>query len=768
MTRKRRARRPPMVVLPQLRALDPAVCLARDGIELLAFDAGRGRAGLVVTVEARRGDAAAVVLRAVQLADPQDRAAFAAEVAGADDAAAAIVVGLLLELVPAVEGALRTHKRRAAVDAEYHATADGLFLTRPGRAPSRLTNFDAKIVTEVIADDGSGELRRLFDVEAQLHGRAYRFLVPAAQFGGLGWMADHLGAGAIAFPGEGRAHAGVAIQALSGDAPQRRVFAHTGWRTLDDGCRVYLHASGAIGADGVVPDVEVQLPNELAEYVLPPPPAGAERTAAVRASLALADLAPPSVAVPPLAAAYRAALGSTDFSLHITGETGMFKTAFVALHQQHYGAALDERHLPASWRSTANAIEALAYAAQDALLTVDDFAPSGDAYAVARWHREADSLLRAQGNRAGRQRMRADATLRPHRPPRGLLMSTGEDVPRGQSLRARLLVVEVVAGDIDVSQLGACQRAGADGTYARALSAFVQWTARHADEVWRHRADVVAQLREAAAASGRHRRTPAIVAELAWAWWILLSFSVDVGAVTIPEAATRWEAGWQALGAVAAAQVRWQAASEPTLRFLELLVAAVASGRAHVAAPDGGPPLEPAGWGWRYEGGGDHAEWRARVDRIGWLEEADLYLEPEAAYAAVQRLARDGGDALGLTSATLRRRLRDRRLLASADEKRQTLTIRKTVEGRRREVLHLHADALATAADTAVVTGTSAGGAGGWNGSGPSQADISNPTNGQPMDSDTSLPLVGLVGKIEGRQREPGDDDVEPTGGGKA
>ena len=51
------------------------------------------------------------------------------------------------------------------------------------------------------------------------------------------------------------------------------------------------------------------------------------------------------------------------------------------------------------------------------------------------FHREADRLVRAQGNRSGRQRMRQDSTLRPAKPPRGLLLSTGEDVPRGHSLR---------------------------------------------------------------------------------------------------------------------------------------------------------------------------------------------------------------------------------------------------------------------------------------------------------------------------------------------
>ena len=39
--------------------------------------------------------------------------------------------------------------------------------------------------------------------------------------------------------------------------------------------------------------------------------------------------------------------------------------------------------------------------------------------------------------------MRADGSLRAVRAPRGLIVSTGEDVPRGQSLRARLLVPDI-------------------------------------------------------------------------------------------------------------------------------------------------------------------------------------------------------------------------------------------------------------------------------------------------------------------------------------
>src|SRR5206468_3731005 len=100
-------------------------------------------------------------------------------------------------------------------------------------------------------------------------------------------------------------------------------------------------------------------------------------------------------------------------------------------------------------------LEGLASTAKDALLVVDDFAPQGGAHDVARYHREADRLLRAQGNRAGRGRCRPDGSVRPARPPRGSIISTGEDVPRGQSLRARLLVLELAPGELDWSRLTA-------------------------------------------------------------------------------------------------------------------------------------------------------------------------------------------------------------------------------------------------------------------------------------------------------------------------
>jgi len=150
---------------------------------------------------------------------------------------------------------------------------------------------------------------------------------------------------------------------------------------------MYLHAAGALGAAGPVTGFELQLPTTLRHYRLAWPEDPGALLRAVRSSLRFLSILPDSVGFPLLGAAYRASLGKLDFSMFLTGKTGVFKTALAALCQQHFGAGLDARHLPASFASTAQAIQCLASQAQDALLVVDDFVPTG---------RHSDSAYRTQ------------------------------------------------------------------------------------------------------------------------------------------------------------------------------------------------------------------------------------------------------------------------------------------------------------------------------------------------------------------------------------
>ena len=131
----------------------------------------------------------------------------------------------------------------------YRATPGGLVWEKPtqnGSVPTPLTNFTARIKADVSEDDGA-EVERSFEIEAMLSGRHHAFTVPARQFPGMGWVTEHLGAGAIVQPGFGvKDHARAAIQTLSVEIPARRVYAHTGWRKIG-GEWLYLHAHGAVG-----------------------------------------------------------------------------------------------------------------------------------------------------------------------------------------------------------------------------------------------------------------------------------------------------------------------------------------------------------------------------------------------------------------------------------------------------------------------------------------------------------------------------------------
>jgi hypothetical protein len=668
--------------LPLLRILKPSTVI-------LAFDADAPSNPHV----ARAGQATADALAAegwevaVESWDPT-------RAKGIDDALAA-GVPILTTIQPAAEPEQPSLDGPEARAGRYRVTPNGLVWSRPtkdGAVEQVLTNFTARIVTDVVEDDGA-EARRRFEIEARLNGTHKSFFVAAESFPGMGWATEHLGARAIVYPGLGlRDHARAAVQLLSEEVTERTVYSHSGWRELPAGW-AYLHAGGAVGTCGAVPGVEVALPDSLGRLELPTPPEGEELRAAVWASLGLLDVAPAPIAFPLLAAVYRAALGETDFSLHLAGPSGAGKSELAALVQRHFGAGMDARNLPGSWSSTANALEALAFAAKDAVLVVDDFAPTGAAGDADRIHREADRILRAQGNASGRLRMRADGSLRAVRAPRGLIVSTGEDVPRGQSLRARLLVVEVGPIDVDWEALTASQEAAGEGLCARALSGFLRFVAGRYDEVRASLAACLPELRDAAARSGAHRRTPGIVASLAAGVGGFLIFARSAGALSDGQCEELWTNAWKALGEAARRQGEHQAGAEPAQRFVELLRSAIASGRAHVAGPDGNRPDAGEGaWGWRLNIYGTH---EPKGDRVGWLEGDALYLDPDAAYAAAQGLGHEIGDRLAVVPQTLRKRLKERGMLCTLGERRQTLTVRRSFEGQRREVLHLAAATVA-------------------------------------------------------------------------
>lgn len=577
--------------------------------------------------------------------------------------------------------------------------------TREGPVLVPLCNFDARITGEEVRDNGA-ERRVLFSVAATLQsGTPLPALsVPADQFPSLGWVTPGWGNRAVIYAGSGtKDHLRTAVQLLSGSPPQRTVYEHLGWRKTGAGW-FYLHGGGAIGTVGTPPDVEVFLEGKLSAYNLPLPTDGEPLRQAVQSSLALLSLARADLIYPLLAAIYRAPLAealSVDCSLFLAGGTGCQKTELSALAQAHYGAGFHGKLLPGNWVTSENSLEKQTFLVKDALFTVDDFAPGGTSAEVQRLHQKADRIFRGQGNKQGRGRMRADGSLRPEFYPRGLVLSSGEDIPGGQSCRARLLVLEMSRGDVDLEQLTLAQAMAREGQYAQAMAGYLQWLAPQMDELRISLRTLHEELRQAARRGGAvHDRVPDNVVSLALGLYHFLRFAAEVGAITTTELSEHWEQGWQALLSQGDRQEVHVQQEEPAARFISLLSACLAAGHAHVADPDAGrTPEHPQRWGWqrRAFGTGEHwhEEWQPQGKCLGWIEDSDLFLQPDEAYAAVQRLAHAQGGSISVSQQTLWKRLSEKGFLASREEKRGRNTIRRTLAGMRRDVLHLRVEILA-------------------------------------------------------------------------
>lgn len=578
-----------------------------------------------------------------------------------------------------------------------------------------LCNFTSGIVAEIVLDDGY-EVHRELHVAGKGHdGRDFETAkIPSDKFEAMNWPLQTWGGRAILAAGNGtKSHLRAAIQLLSPpDYPVRRVYRHSGWRNLG-GLWYYLHAGGAIGADGALPGVEVSLEDRLAQLRLPEPaPKRAPELAdAVRASLELLEIAPdPVVGAVVLGGVYRAMLAEaapSTAAIWIEGPTGSFKSQIAALAQAHYGAAFwTSDLLPTNWSSTANAIERVAFVAKDAALVVDDFAPTGSRSDQDKLHQQAERLIRSIGNQQGRGRMTADVELRKTYVPRGFILSTGEDIPRGQSLKARLVVVSLEKGTIDQHKLTLAQSDARAGKYALAMSGFARWLAPRLDTLRATLRERAAELRQQAARAGlTHRRTPDNVASLFAAWETFLEYAQEDAGLDASRAREAREVVWRALISTLSDQAELTTLEDPVTRFFDILRGAMQAGRCYVTKADGSPPDNPASWGWVSTGHVNidpdpnapppREAWTTRGSRIGILP-ADapglIYLYPEPAFRTAKDAGAMHGDGLAVGQRTLWRRMRESGKIVHRDEARNRNTIRRKIDGQEVDVVVLSAE----------------------------------------------------------------------------
>lgn len=563
-----------------------------------------------------------------------------------------------------------------------------------------LCNFQARINAEVMRDDGA-EQTAVFSLSGSLStGEVLPTVpVPASQFSGMNWVMQNWGARPVVCHGQNtRDKLREGIQTRSLDTIESRtVFTHTGWRKLKGHGWGYLHAGGAIAADGNVSDLEIDL-DKLENYCLPEPATGMALLGAVKASLETLTLAPDRVTLPLWLSILRVALGVTRFSVYLYGVTGEAKSGVAAMMLCHYGK-FTRFTLPASWETTATTLERTLFTLKDAPCVIDDFNPRGSMQETKALHSKADRVLRNQGNGSARERSfwAKGGTLETGRSyvPRGLCIVTGEDIPSGQSLRARNLILEVNRGDVKRETLAKLNPIAESGILSAGMAAFLQWLAPNLEQHQNKLATRATDLALTFTAS--HGRTTDAAGDLLAALEIWGAFALEKQCITKPELEALTSRARSALQAACGAQAEHQAASDPVTRFLEILPALFSSGKAHLKdSSTGQASKNPSRWGWleRTYGTGENErnEWQPQGVCIGWLnEQGSVLLEPQAAYASVQRLAGEQGDNITKSAPAIWKAMSERGLIVKDKEQNTT---RRRIEGSVKRVLCLQSHAL--------------------------------------------------------------------------
>jgi hypothetical protein len=266
-----------------------------------------------------------------------------------------------------------------------------------------------------------------------------------------------------------------------------------------------------------------------------------------------------------------------------------------------------------------------------------------------------------------------------------------------------IMGVEFKPGWIDLDALKQCHADARAGWYAQAMANYAQHLAT-ADHLANHRRllrefAVPEQEKAAQKEPNCHPRHAEAVGELVAALRLFLQFAVEQDVLDREAAKAFLRKVRAQLHGLLKAGADIQSETDPAEVFIELLRALLASKRAllydlHGQAPKG---LQAA-CGWErtmvVDAGDSFGDWQpvSGAARIGWVDESFVYLNPDVAYAAVERLARETGRNMG-TKRQVFARLADARKILVEDEtpgQRRSFTPKVTVEGRRERLLHVH------------------------------------------------------------------------------
>lgn len=519
-----------------------------------------------------------------------------------------------------------------------------------------LANFTCVPTAERTRDDGVEKTKEYVMEGVNARGETLPpIAVPTKAFAGMNWVTEGWGLMANIAPGstikDKLRHA--INQVGASTARRQTVFTHTGWRNIG-GKWVYLHEGGAVGSQ----DVQTELQDVLKRYTLDASDLPAIECA--QASRQLLSSISPKISYPLLAFQYLAPLrefmpyAPPAFALALIGTSNTGKSTIASLFLSHYGKGFHQKANPVSFEATANALGALAFYVKDSVLLVDDYHPISDPRAKRAMEAKADALSRGSGDGASRTRLTSEAKIKESKPPRALVIITGEDVPQlSPSGAARYFNIDVKRGDLPIGNpnddtLTILQRQARQGVYSQAMRSYIEHLAKKAQAGGleeRLQASFEVHRRKAGLAlRGEFQRLVEAVAHLCVGLEVVTEYWVEIGLLTDGEAQQIVSTGFSAFCEGMRSQGQDLRAADPVEQFISVLKELDAAGQVRIQ------PLKDPPFG-------------LVPGIIGYRDEQFYYLFPGLSYNAVNDMLKGQSGGLSVSQRGLGRHMAERGLL---------------------------------------------------------------------------------------------------------
>ncbi len=573
----------------------------------------------------------------------------------------------------------------------YRVGKDGGFWAGNGERAMGITSGGVAYYRRMVkVDDGEATDNELEIVIALDDGKEVSTRLPSAKSSETSEVAAAIKAVVgpkLTISANGRSHLLPAIEWLSKEKKMEEIveIARTGWIEINDEL-IYVTPGGTVGE--LPPDYRVKLPPGLEGYAVKDDGDEAFTNGLeglLRGLLTAFDrtLTIPLIAfalLPPMA---RFVPEGVKFVMHAVGETGSLKTTTSRILMSLYGDFANKPPM-ASWRSTINSLEKLGFWLLDCLGMVDDYKPR----IVKLW--DFIDLIQRYADGNDRMRMARDTSLRRREAMRWWMLSTGEDVPQGESSA----LARMVSLRFKRRPEGAAYNADLDKArrlakhFPTIMARWIAWL-RDEDnhgklpaEYTKNMQKVAQMLQEDAPDTPNINRIASNIAMLWTAWSAFRDFVLD----SAPE-----DSGFyielakfgEIAAQVAMTQARHVQEDKVTAVFLGQLWQGLDGGRFKSSRRDK-----------------SNAHEQASSDTfVGWYDRNGWYLLPQA-YDAVSKWMRETGAQLGFTKRELYKMLDEEGLILTKTEKGEVLVQMRmgksaagTGSGNKR-VLHLNAEVL--------------------------------------------------------------------------